>query len=87
MVSIITVISNLTIQISHTVSIAVLVASYVDSVDHLVLPPGSRIRGFAFRVNQHQRHHGDDQRQPAQENDGDADHAQTPPERFGGVLQ
>lgn len=77
----------ITIQVSYAVSIAVLVAPYVDSVDDLVLPPGSGIRGFAFWVNQHQRHHGYDQRQPAQKDDGDAYHAQTPPERFGGVLQ
>lgn len=76
-----------TVQVPHTVAIAVLVAPDVDPIDNLILPPRPRVRTFTFRVDQHQRHHGDNQRQPAQQDDGDTDHAQSSPEGFGRVLQ
>lgn len=72
-----------TIQVTNAVPVTVLETADVNPVYNLVLPPGSGVWRFTLRVDQHEGHHRDDQRQPAQENDRDTNHAQTSPEGFG----
>ena len=77
----------ITFKVSNAVAVVILKTSDINAVDDGLLPPALQWRRATPGVDEHESHHRDDERQPADHHHGHADVSQSSPEGLAGVSE